>query len=296
MVSQHDLTLCSQEELLSIIAELQHNQEYCQQENLRLRERLHTAQQQLIEAEKMASLGHLVAGMTHEINTPLGISLTAMSQLEELAVTLQYTYQSGQLKRAQLEKYLASVQQGHYLVTKNLTRAIELIQSFKQVAVDQSSEQQRTFKLKSYLKEVILSLQPQFKPTDYQIILECDESIILSSYPGFFAQMITNLIMNSLIHGFQNRATGCIKISATVTAKKSLLLCYSDDGNGIAREVIEHIFEPFFTTNHQGGGSGLGLHIIYNLVTHQLQGSIHCDSHVGQGTTFWIELPLKLEA
>lgn len=284
MVSQHDLTLCSQKELLSIIAQLQHDQEHCRQENVRLRlllatahehtqdveqalqqqqqateialTQLRTLQQQFIEAEKMASLGNLVAGIAHEINTPLGISLTAVSQLEELARMLQHDYQSGPMKRAQLEKYLRLVQQGHYLANKNLSRAVELMHSFKQVAVDQSSDQRRTFKLNHYLTEIITSLQPQLKSTGYQIIIDCDDSIILSSYPGIFSQIITNLIMNSMTHGFKGQATGTIKISAILAAEKSLLLQYSDDGEGIAQDVIDHIFEPYFTTNGQGGSSG----------------------------------------
>lgn len=256
-------------------------------------QQLQATQQQLVESEKMAALGNLVAGIAHEINTPIGIGVTGASRLETLAKELQQLYESGKMKRTDLEKYLKSALQGNELILKNLTRAAELIQSFKQVAVDQSSEQQRTFALKEYLHEILISLHPEFKRTKHQVSIVCNESITLVSYPGIFSQIFTNLIMNSLIHGFQERLEGHITITV-IKKDNHLTMHYTDDGKGIRHDIINNIFEPFFTTNRQGGGSGLGLHIVYNLVTHKLSGSIHCHSIEGHGTTFTIQVPLAV--
>jgi two-component system sensor histidine kinase ChiS len=255
-------------------------------------QQLQAAQQQLVESEKMAALGNLVAGVAHEINTPIGIGVTAASRLDTLTQELNKKYDEGKMKRTDLEKYLKSAIQGSELILKNLTRAAELIQSFKQVAVDQASERQRTFALKEYLNEILTALRPEFKRTRHEVTIECEENIILSSYPGMFSQIFTNLIMNSLIHGFRGK-TEEGRITVMVIKQEShLILRYSDNGKGISPSIINKIFEPFFTTNRHGGGSGLGLHIVYNLVTHNLNGTIQCESVEGEGTTFIIQIPL----
>jgi PAS domain S-box-containing protein len=257
-------------------------------------QQLQDTQQQLVEAAKMAELGNLVAGVAHEINTPIGIGVTAASRLDTLTKELKELYENRKMKRTDLDKYLKSVKQGSELTLKNLTRAAELIQSFKQVAVDQSSEQRRTFVLKDYLHEILTSLRPEFKRTNHQVLIVCDEEIVLSSYPGVFSQIFTNFIMNSLIHGFKDKIDGKITITVTkIEAKKELILCYSDTGKGISPKIINNIFDPFFTTNRQGGGSGLGLHIVFNLVTHKLNGTIQCQSVEGEGTTFTIQISMS---
>jgi predicted ATPase/signal transduction histidine kinase/tRNA A-37 threonylcarbamoyl transferase component Bud32 len=260
-------------------------------------QQLQATQQQLVESEKMAALGNLVAGVAHEINTPVGLGVTGASQLDLLTKDLTQLFESKRMKRSDLQKYLNLVTQISALILKNLNRSADLVKSFKQVAVDQTSEQQRKFNLKTYLQDIILSLTPKLKHTQHQIVIDCDDNIVLFSYPGVFSQVISNLIMNSLIHGFQERPTaGQITISAQKNkgkTEKRLVLRYSDNGQGIPNEVIDKIFEPFFTTNRQGGGSGLGLHIVYNLVTHKLNGTIHCESVVGVGTTFIMEIPLE---
>ncbi|GEM_PF-907445 len=270
-------------------------------------QQLRDTQQQLIEAAKMAELGNLVAGVAHEINTPIGIGVTAASRLDTLTHELSELYHSNRMKRPDLEKYLTSTLRGSDLILKNLTRAAELIQSFKQVAVDQTGDHQRTFNLKNYLTEILTSLRPELKRTKHQIAVECNEEIVLHSYPGVYYQIVTNLVMNSMIHGFRDKPEGSITIVATLTRgddfklKKDsvtahslwLTLNYTDDGRGIPAEVLPKIFDPFFTTNRQGGGSGLGLHIVYNLVTHKLSGVIHCESVVGQGTTFRMQIPVS---
>jgi len=256
-------------------------------------EKVQSAQQQLVESEKMAALGNLVAGIAHEINTPVGIGVTAASKLRSLTTEIQALYQDNKMKRSDLEKYFKSSLQGTEFVLNNLSRASELIQSFKQVAVDQSTEQKRTFELREYLDEILLSLHPKLKRTKHRITIHCEQEIILSSYPSAFYQIITNLIMNSLIHGFEHTTEGQISLQAKVKPDKNLYLVYQDNGQGIAEMNLKNIFEPFFTTNRQGGGSGLGLHIVYNLVTHTLGGRIMCDSEFGYGVTFTIHIPLE---
>lgn len=263
-------------------------------------QQLRDTQQQLIEAAKMAELGNLVAGVAHEINTPIGIGVTAASRLDTLTRELTDLYGSNKMKRTDLEKYLKSATQGSDLILKNLSRAAELVQSFKQVAVDQAGDQQRTFVLKDYLHDILTSLRPELKRTKYQVTIVCTQDITLHSYPGVFSQVVTNLVMNSLIHGFREKPEGQMTITASLESTEEVMgkvstwlhLNYSDDGRGIPAEVLPRIFDPFFTTNRQGGGSGLGLHIVYNLVTHKLGGIIHCDSVVGEGTTFRMKIPV----
>jgi len=262
-------------------------------------QQLKSTQEQLVESAKMAELGNLVAGVAHEINTPVGIGVTAASKLSSLSRELIQLYKKGKMKRADLEKYLKSVQQGSELTLKNLTRAAELIQSFKQVAVDQTGERKRTFVLKDYLHEILTALRPKLKRTPHKVSIDCDEKIILSSYPGIFSQILTNFIMNSLIHGFKNKPEGGqITVTALMNEKveNNFILRYSDNGKGISPDVINNIFDPFFTTNRQDGGSGLGLNIVYNLVTHKLEGTIQCDSVEGDGTTFILSIPMPQDS
>ncbi|MDD2816172.1 MAG: AAA family ATPase [Thiotrichaceae bacterium] len=256
-------------------------------------QQLRNTQQQLIEAEKMSALGNLVAGVAHEINTPVGIGVTAATQLDSLTIEFANLYKSGKMGRADLEQYLNATHQTSGLILKNLTRAAQLTQSFKQVAVDQASEQQRSIVLYDYLNEILISLKPKLKNTGYQVQIECDKQISLMTYPGAFSQIITNLVINSMIHGFQGRSQGHIIIQVTEETTQ-LRLDYQDDGVGIAANIIDKIFEPFFTTNRQEGGTGLGLHIVYNLVTHHLNGTIRCESEYGKGVKFILHIPKNM--
>lgn len=254
---------------------------------------LQTAQKQLVESEKMAALGSLVAGVAHEINTPIGIGVTAASTLADKTNEFAAVYQSGKMKRSELERFLTVAEQSSHIVMTNLARAAELIHSFKQIAVDQSSEIQRTFELKGYLEEVIVSLSPELDKTGHTIWVNGDESLEIDSYPGALAQVIANLVMNSIIHAYEVGDRGTIRIEFQAT-HDCVTLHYSDDGCGISEEYLDRIFEPFFTTKRGQGGTGLGLHIVYNLVVQRLQGSIVCESQLGQGTRFTICLPLRL--
>ena len=254
-------------------------------------EQLTRAHKQLVEAEKMASLGGLVAGVAHEINTPVGIGVTAASHLEAKTRTMLEEYQSGGLKRASLEEYLGVCDESTRMILVNLRRASDLIRSFKQVAVDRSTEQRRTFRLRDYLEEVLLSLRPHLKKTAITLEFVCDPELAIDSYPGAFSQILTNLVMNSLVHAYDPGQTGRITVTASRKGKR-LAFVYTDDGKGIAPEHLDKIFEPFYTTKRGRGGTGLGLHILYNLVTQRLSGTVRCESVPGQGTTFTLDIPL----
>src|ERR671933_2155012 len=254
-------------------------------------QQLKTTQIQLIESEKMAALGNLVAGVAHEINTPIGISVTAASVLAEDATDFSNIYQSGKMKRADLETFLDTARESSRMILANLKRAADLVQSFKQVAVDQSSESQRCFYLKEYLEEIILSLIGNLKKTKHNIKITGDANLTLNSYPGALSQIVTNLVMNSLIHAYGEEEAGQIQLDFQREGEQ-LILQYSDDGQGIKPENISQIFDPFFTTNRSQGNTGLGLHIVYNLITQKLRGTIQCESQVGRGTKFTLKLPI----
>ncbi|MBN2481077.1 MAG: HAMP domain-containing histidine kinase, partial [Bacteroidales bacterium] len=177
------------------------------------------------------------------------------------------------------------------LIQKNLERAASLIQSFMQVSTDQVTEQQRVFALNEYLKDILTSLKPKFREKSIEIKIECDDKLKLNSYPGVYAQIFTNLLLNSLQHGFYERDTGTIGIKADIS-KDILQIRYSDDGEGISKTDMPHIFEPFYTSGHHRG-TGLGLNIIYNLVRQKLRGTITCESEPGKGVLFKIEVPVK---
>ncbi|MEO0886156.1 MAG: response regulator [Cyanobacteria bacterium J06648_10] len=258
---------------------------------------LKATQSELVRSAKMAALGNLVAGVAHEINTPVGTAIMTASSLENASQEIAAALSEGELKKSSFQNYLEIATECSHLISSNLRRAGELIQSFKQVAVDQSSLQQRTFALRSYLQEVITNLTPKLKQTPHQIQLLADTEITLSSYPGAIAQVVTNLIINSLTHAYPTGEAGQICLEVTQT-KDHTTLCYSDDGCGIPPDAQDHIFEPFFTTARAQGGSGLGLHLVYNLVTQKLKGSIavtHSSAHSSGGTLFTITLPNRID-
>jgi signal transduction histidine kinase/purine-cytosine permease-like protein len=294
----------AQEELDKQNLQLQQEVEERQLAEVQLQEKaqqlertLHNLQQaeaHLIQTEKMAALGGLVAGIAHEINTPIGVGVTAASLLMEKAIAFSSLFKSGTMKRSDLEKFLDVAQQSSQLTLTNLERAAQMIQSFKQVAVDQSSESKRVFNLKAYLEEVLLQLSPKLKGTKHTVEVEGDPHLTLNSYPGTFSQIVTNLVMNSLLHAYQPDQQGCITLIFKQIGEQ-IIFEYADDGQGIPLENLSKIFEPFFTTKRGQGGSGLGLHIVYNLVSQKLGGTIQCESHPGMGTKFVIKL-LNLQA
>ena len=251
--------------------------------------KLSTAQDQLIESEKMAALGGLVAGVAHEINTPLGVSVTATTHLADQLDVFEKEYKSGQLKKSSLEELLTDAKESSGILTRNLQRASELISNFKQVAVDQSSEDRREFELQSYIEELINSLAPQFKQGKHSVHIISNSKIHLNNFPGVIAQIITNLIINSLNHGFKNKTHGEIFITLA-SEKNEVVIDYQDKGVGLTEQQREKVFEPFYTTARSIGGSGLGMSISYNLVTSKLNGTIHC-LESAEGAHFRITFP-----
>jgi signal transduction histidine kinase len=252
---------------------------------------LKRTQKQLVESEKMASLGGLVAGVAHEINTPVGISLTASSVIIDKTESCAQLYQEDRMTPAILEDYLEEMYEAGNLVQKNMERTSHLINSFKQVSVDQSSEQKRAFKPKEYLHDVITTLKPKLNDKAITIDIQCEDDLVLESFPGVFAQIFTNLILNSIQHGFVDRDSGRISIDFHQT-QTALHVEYQDNGKGIPEEILPNIFDPFFTTNKQRG-TGLGLHIVYNLISQKLNGTIECRSDVGKRAVFDIHIPFS---
>ncbi|MBK9304058.1 MAG: PAS domain S-box protein [bacterium] len=270
-------------------------QDMNQQLEQRVEERtaaLQEAQARLITSEKMAALGNLVAGVAHEINTPLGIGVTAASHLEQRVKTARGAYQTGRLSKSEFEEFLATADESASLVLANLNRAAQLVQSFKQVSVDQSGEHRRTFRLGAYLDEVLVSLRPELRRKLVDVAVSCPEDLALDGYPGAVSQIMTNLVMNSLIHGFEEREGGSIRIDV-VGGASTVRLRYADDGCGMSQDQVLRIFDPFFTTKRGRGGSGLGMNIVFNLVTQMLGGTIVCQSTPGAGCSFDIVVPLQ---
>lgn len=256
-------------------------------------DQLHVARGQLVEAEKMASLGAMVAGISHEVNTPLGIALTAMSFLLEQGQQLFDKLQQGTMTKSDFtqfqKEFLSSVQ----LALTNLNRAAELVRSFKQVSVDQSAEDLRYVDLKQVLQDSLNTLKPKFKNTDYLLKLTCADDLQVQTYPGAVSQIVINLVMNSLTHGFKERNNGEIHLTvySDLTDPDEVLMIYKDDGVGMTEDAVKKVFEPFFTTNRSAGSTGLGMHICYNLVSQKLMGQIICNSAPGQGVEFYIRFP-----
>lgn len=253
---------------------------------------LKNTQNQLIESEKMASLGILVAGVAHEINTPVGVTVTAASHLKDEVLMMEELYNNNQISRSKLEGFIETTHEIADIIMSNMDKSGNLIKSFKNIAVDQSSEVKREFHLKDYLDEIALSLKSKFKRTNHKISIECSKDIYINSFPGAISQIFTNLIMNSLIHGFENMEQG--EISITVTLVNHMLsITYKDNGKGIPPEIVDKVFHPFFTTRRGQGGSGLGLSIVYNLITSTLNGQVNCISELGRGVEFKFNIPVN---
>ncbi len=253
---------------------------------------LQQAQAQLVEAEKMAALGGLVAGVAHEINTPVGIGITAVSFLQEKSQQMVEALQSKGVEKDAVDHFVHNVSEASATIHTNLKRAAELVQHFKQVAVDQSTETRRKFNLKEYIDGTLLSMRYQYKRTGHIITVNCPPDLVIDSYPGAFSQIITNLLMNSLIHGLEGVEKGQILFDV-VWDRKQLHFIYSDNGKGMDEKTRRRIFEPFFTTRRGNGGTGLGMYIVYNIVTRTLSGTIRCVSSPGNGTRFDIRIPIQ---
>ena len=247
---------------------------------------LHRAQNELIEIEKMASLGRLVAGVAHEVNTPLGIGVTAISFLRGQLAAVRAA-----LPAAQSDRLLGPVESAAAMAEVNLHRAANLVRTFKQVAVDQSTSHIRTVRVREYLEGAVLSLSPLLRNGGHQVSLECADSVELTSRPDALYQIMVNLITNSLAHGYPDGLKGKLTIKVEVETPRRLHISYQDDGIGMDNEVASHMFEPFYTTRRDQGGTGLGMHIVFNLVTQALGGKISCETQPGAGVRFDMMIP-----
>lgn len=252
---------------------------------------LRRTQSELIQAEKLASLGQLVAGVAHEINTPVGVALTTATQMGEEARGFAEEARGDSLRRSRLLSFTDRMNEGARLLFSNLTRAADLVQSFKQVAVDQVSGERRRFELRSWLTELVTSLRPLLRKRGLEVVIDCPEGLEAETYPGALGQVVTNLVVNAALHAYDEGQSGEVVVTVQPRGTGGFVLIVADKGRGIAREHIGRIFDPFFTTARQRGSTGLGLHIVYNLVVQTLRGRIDVRSEPGRGTRYTIDLP-----
>jgi signal transduction histidine kinase len=254
---------------------------------------LRDTQDSLIEAEKLAALGGLVAGVAHEVNNPVGISMTVASSLARRCESFSAELEQGQMRRSRLVEFIDGNREAANQLVANLQRAGELIQSFKQVAVDRSHADRRQFDLRQSTEQILTSLRPGLKKSHIELVTEIPEGIVMDSYPGHYGQVLTNLFLNAVKHGFDGVPEGTIHIEARPVGLGQVEINFYDDGKGMTEDVQRRAFDPFFTTRRSEGGTGLGLHIVYNLVTRRLGGRIMLSSAPWRGTTFRITLPLS---
>ncbi|MDD2744670.1 MAG: DUF3365 domain-containing protein [Rhodocyclaceae bacterium] len=257
---------------------------------------LETARDELVQSEKMASLGRMVAGFAHEINTPIGVAVGAITNSEHTLEQINRLLDSEEVSEDDLRAALATLKQGDELAMSNLRRAAGLVQSFKRTSIDQASDQERVFALRELIDDVLHGLQNQLKRLPVVVTVNCRNSLKIEGAPGLLEQLLTNLVLNSIIHGFDHGArSGEILIKA-VSGDKKLSIEYADTGSGMDQEALARLFEPFFTTRRGQGGSGLGMYICYNIVTANLGGTLNCQSKPGEGVKFLIEFPAKIVA
>ncbi len=246
----------------------------------------------ILETEKVASLGNIVAGVAHEINTPIGNCLSTATYLETISSDLEDKFRSGQMTKRDLQQYIEASDESCAIMISSLQRSAQLINNFRQVAVDQSSNQRYRFNVSETIDNIVTSLRHEYKRHHVTIDNQCPVHIEIDSYPGEYAQILTNLIINSLRHGFQGRDQGRISINAE-SSENRFFLFYEDDGKGMSHETLHRLYEPFYTTNRGSGNSGLGMHIVYNIVTQKLGGTVMCESAPGQGVKFIISVPVE---
>ncbi|MBF0309671.1 MAG: HAMP domain-containing histidine kinase [Magnetococcales bacterium] len=271
--------------------------ESLQQANDQLRETIHdleTTREELIHVEKMASLGRLVAGFAHEVNTPVGIAVGSFSQLPEVMGRIQQMLQGEEVDGDLLDREVAMAREAVGLGMTNLFRAAEIVSRFKRTTLDQASEERRLFNVCDVIEDVLVSVHNAFKSSPITITWECPPELEIFGQPGLMGQLLTNLLMNSHRHGFDDgKRGGTIRIEASLQ-EEMLHLDYRDDGRGMTADVVAKAFDPFFTTARERGGSGLGLYICYNIVRNQLQGAIHLRSEPGEGVCFTVRFPATL--
>lgn len=253
---------------------------------------LKTAQRELVESEKLASLGRLVAGVAHELNTPLGNAMTVVSALGDRWAKLdQMLADNTPMRRSQLEELVKDTRRGQDILQRNVQKAADLVRDFKQVAIDQTTDSRRDFDLSQVVEDVLVMVEPSFKHTPFKIVTDLARELEMSSYPGALGQVLTNLLMNALVHGFEGRDEGLVRVSCRPHGQDQVELVVEDDGRGMDASVVRKIFDPFFTTKLGKGGSGLGMHIVHNIVTNVLGGQIEVQSTPDKGSRMTMLMP-----
>jgi two-component system NtrC family sensor kinase len=255
-------------------------------------ENLRNTQSQLIESEKLSSLGAMVAGVAHEINTPIGLCITTHSFIKDMFKDMRQRFENGSISKNNFTEFMTNMEESVDILSKNLERAAKLVKSFKHVSEDQAGEAARKFNLEEYLQEILSTLHPKLKMTQHLVNIRCASDIDLYGYPGALSQVITNLVMNTLLHGFEDIDKGTITIEVE-RHNDQIEILYADDGQGLTEEARVKIFEPFFTTKRGYGGTGLGMHLVYNLVNQTLQGSIQLQQ-ASKGCAFIITVPEQI--
>ncbi len=263
--------------------------------HLKVQAFIQAQKEQIIQAEKLASIAELMGEYSHELETPIGIILTAQSHLEQKINDFKSLMDANRLTKSKLVKFVDQVEDCNRLTLVNTRRAIERTTSFKRLSVDQCSEDRRCFNLLESLHHVELALRTRFINTDHEIRIDCDESITLDSFPGALSQVLINLINNSLMHGFEGIEAGIIDIHVELQ-QDAIKLIYKDNGKGIEQDLVPKIFHQYYTSKPQQGGSGIGLYLVKTIIEKKLGGSLQCSSDIGQGITFEITLPISLEA
>jgi signal transduction histidine kinase len=254
-------------------------------------EDLRAAQDSLVQTEKLAALGRLVAGVAHEINTPVGTSLTVASAFINKTKRFEIDVASGDVRRSILTEFIAASREAASQIMVNLGNAADLIQSFKQVAADRSVSDRRRFDLGQVTEQVVKGLRFGLRSQNLTVNVECEPNLAMNSYPGPYGQVLTNLVLNSAVHAFPDGARGSVHIAAKASGKDNVEVLISDDGRGMSPEVKRHVFDPFFTTRRDQGSTGLGLHIVHNIVTNRLGGRINLETKPGAGTKIQIIVP-----
>jgi signal transduction histidine kinase len=254
-------------------------------------EDLRAAQDSLVQTEKLAALGRLVAGVAHEINTPVGTSLTVASAFINKANRFEVEVASGDVRRSILTEFIAAGREAASQIMVNLGHAADLIQSFKQVAADRNVSDRRRFDLGQVTDQVVKGLRFGLRSQNLTVSVECEPNLAMNSYPGPYGQVLTNLVLNSAAHAFPDGARGSVHIAAQASGKDNVEVMFSDDGCGMSPEIKRQVFDPFFTTRRDQGSTGLGLHIVHNIVTNRLGGRINLETRPGAGTKIRIIVP-----
>ena len=293
LVERNQSLSAAQDSLSQLNAELEQRVQARTAELDRANQRILAEQEHLLESEKMAALGRMVAGFAHEVNTPVGIAVGAVSQVTDSVHSALRQLDQDEVDEQELRQALGTASEAGDLVITNLRRAADLVQSFKRTAVDQTSGNEREFELDEVLTDVIKSMRSAFKATRIQVQCECPPGIRLLGQAGALEQVLVNLLQNSRLHGYADgTGQGTIRIQAALQGNE-VVLDYADDGAGMSAATLHQAFEPFFTTRRQSGGTGLGLTIVYSLVTRALGGSVTCQSQPGGGCQFAIRFPAR---